>query len=216
MLKEITFFDKSHKFTDEIAKLFVNVKHLQISRYEGDVRNLRDKNLCYFSPANSFLFFDGGIDAVYYNMFPEIQTRAQKQLSQLNKKTSLGRNYLPIGSAMMVRVDKKNKNYIVACPTMFRPQDIRGTRNVYWAFYAGLSLVNRYNGKVREGDRIRILAVPGLGTGYGKMTWKESAEQIYEAYQDYYEKKKRPLDNKFVEYYKIYLDEPNREEKPNY
>lgn len=130
-------------------------------------------------------------------------------------KTTLGRHYLPIGSALMVPVEDINdvKKYVVACPTMFRPQDINGTRNVYYAFLAGLALIDKHNSRVKDSEKIRTLVCPGLGTGYGKLSYEESAKQIREAFIDYFINYKN--NDKMIEDYDIYLDEPNKDEQPN-
>ncbi len=219
-MNKIIFCDRTNNFSNAITENFSqkftinHSSHFEIRKYTGDIQDLVGNNYCYFSPANSFLFFDGGVDKVYWRMFPKLQKTAQKLLKNYDMKTSLGRNYLPIGSSLMVPVEdlmqKYTNNYVVACPTMFRPQDIRGTRNVYYAFLAGIALIEKYNRL--NGDVIDTLVCPGLGTGYGKISFEESAKQIKEAFTDYFDGKindKKPQDSN------IYLDEPNIEEQPN-
>ena len=217
-MENIIFCDKNTEFQESILKEFSNIRNkYKIKTLTGDISKIRDSNICYFSPANSFLFFNGGVDAVYWNIFRDLQKTAQNQIKKYNHKTVLGRYYLPIGSAMMISVKddlnpKFKYNYVVACPTMFRPQDVRGTRNVYWAFLAGLEEVIRYNQSVSKGKQIKTLVVPGLGTGYGKMTFQESAQQIREAFQNISQAKT----TKFLQDPTIYWDEPNVDEQPNY
>lgn len=220
MLDKIIFCDRTNEFSDVIVEEFSNYsfkinRKLNIRKYTGDIKDLQGDNYCYFSPANSFLFFDGGVDKIYWKMFKELQKVAQKKLSEYPMKTTLGRNYLPIGSALMISVnnEKYNNNYVIACPTMFRPQDIRGTQNVYYAFLAGINLIDKYNKYVSDEKKIRTLVVPGLGTGYGKMTFEDSAKQIKKAFIDYYENKMN--NDKMPNDYQIYMDEPNKNEQPN-
>ncbi len=217
-MEYIIFCDIHQEFEEAIQKEFANVSTpIKIKAVADDISKLRGSNICYFSPANSFLFFNGGVDAIYWNMFRQLQKIAQRQIKKYNHKTTLGRYYLPIGSAMMVLVQDEQTpqylyNYVVACPTMFQPQDIRGTKNVYWAFLAGLAEVERYNQACPQGKEIKVLIVPGLGTGYGKMTFEESAQQIKQAFLDY--SKAKPT--KFINDPTIYWDEPNRDEQPDY
>ena len=211
-MNKIIFCDKTNEFCHTITQEFTdkiiinNKRSIEIKKYTGDIRELNDNNYGYFSPANSFLFFDGGVDKVYWKMFPNLQKSAQKLIRKYPMKTTLGRNYLPIGSALMIKVESNKNQYVVACPTMFRPQDIRGTRNVYYAFLAGLALIDKYNKSVSIGEQIQTLVCPGLGTGYGKMTFEESVKQIKEAFIDYFNGK---TNDKLKNDNNIYLDEPN-------
>ncbi len=218
-MNKIIFCDRTSEFSEAITQEFSdkfvinNRKSIEIRKYTGDIQNLTGNNYAYFSPANSFLFFDGGVDKVYWKMFRDLQKSAQKLLLKYHKKTTLGRNYLPIGSSLIVEVDDQKNQYVIACPTMFRPQDIRGTRNVYYAFLAGLRVIDKYNSSINVDKQIRTLVCPGLGTGYGKMTFQDSAKQIKEAFVDYLSNNlqiKDKLDDIIA-----YIDEPNQEEQSN-
>lgn len=225
-MNKIIFCDKTDKFANAINKEFTNIVNnekynfLTIDTHTANIEDLRGNNYAYFSPANSFLFFDGGIDAVYSKMFLYLQRNAQNLIKKYNIKTTLGRCYLPIGSSLLVSVyDRKIKNenykyqYVVACPTMFRPQDIRGTNNVYYAFLAGLALIYKYNSQQPNKRQIKTLVCPGLGTGYGKIKYEECAKQIRNAFIDYFDNK---TNDKLQSDILIYLDEPNKDEQPNF
>jgi O-acetyl-ADP-ribose deacetylase (regulator of RNase III) len=183
-MNKIIFCDTSKEFENQINNQFINKietknkRNIEIVTCTNDIQNIRGNNFAYFSPANSFLFFDGGIDAIYSKMFGKnLQCNAQKIIRNYDMKTTLGRNYLPIGSSLVINVDHKFNTYIIACPTMFRPQDIRGTRNVYYAFLAGLLLIDKFNMHQNNDRQIKTLVCPGLGTGYGKISFQESTEK---------------------------------------
>lgn len=111
------------------------------------------------SPSNSLLFFDGGVDAAYLEAFPNIQKDAQALIKHLGNTTALGRAFLPIGSSIRVSTGSLVCPYIIAAPTMFLPEDIRGTHNVRHTLWAALRL------KLEFGDA--RVAVPCMGMGYG-------------------------------------------------
>jgi len=110
---------------------------------------------------------------------------------------------------MVVEVENSK---IIACPTMFRPQDIRGTRNVYYAILACLNVIRKYNYAMPD-NMIKTIVIPGMGTGYGKLTWDGSAKQILEAFRDFLNNIE--YSDKSVDPY-LWLNEPNKEEQPNY
>jgi O-acetyl-ADP-ribose deacetylase (regulator of RNase III) len=133
------------------------------------------------SPANSFGFMDGGIDKVYMELFPGIQTRVQDRIKQFNITTSLGRSVLPIGSALLVST-RDNKCPFLACvPTMFFPEKISETRNVYWSMLGLLILIECSLSEMKD----VVVAIPCFGTGVGKMTPEAAAEQTREAIEQF-------------------------------
>lgn len=127
------------------------------------------------SPSNCLLFFDGGVDAAYLKAFPNVQKDAQALMKRFGTTTALGRPFLPIGSSIRVSTGSSLCLYIIATPTMFLPEDIRGTQNVKHAFWAALKL------KLEVGDS--HVAVPCMGMGYGKLSDQECARQIDAAFE---------------------------------
>ena len=212
-MSKIIFCDASREFTTAIQNNIqsMNIQSpFEIEYYHGNVIDMKRDNMTFVSPANSFLFFDGGIDAAYSYIFRGLQKIAQSKLNKdIPYSTILGRKYLPIGSAMVVEVENSK---IIACPTMFRPQDIRGTRNVYYAILACLNVIRKYNYAVPD-NMIKTIVIPGMGTGYGKLTWDDRAKQILEAFRDFLNNIE--YSDKSVDPY-LWLNEPNKEEQPNY
>ena len=97
----------------------------------------------YVSPANSLCFMDGGIDyALSRIVFPGIEQRLKKVVSLLNIKNLLGRNYLPIGSSVILEC---GENALIVSPTMLLPQNVSNTNNAYYSVIAVLAniLVNK-------------------------------------------------------------------------
>jgi O-acetyl-ADP-ribose deacetylase (regulator of RNase III) len=137
------------------------------------------------SPANSFGFMDGGIDAVYMNYFDcDIQQRVRKQIYEHHNGELL------VGQADVVETDDKNIPFLIAAPTMRVPMILQNTVNPYLAARAVFLLVARdtfssgtFTGK-KISDHITKVAMPGLGTGVGRVTANTCAHQVREAIND--------------------------------
>jgi O-acetyl-ADP-ribose deacetylase (regulator of RNase III) len=132
----------------------------------------------FVSPANSLGFMDGGIDYVLSRvMFPGVEAQVKDAIASHKCMTLLGRAYLPIGRAVVVPTQHEGVK-LVAAPTMWLPQDVRGTHNAYHAMYAALDAATRDGG-------IRRLVVPGLGTGCGRLSAEEAVAQMRDAHCDF-------------------------------
>lgn len=123
------------------------------------------------SPANSFDFMDGGIDALYtYQFGPGLQQRLQELLA---------RDYgaeLPVGAAVIVPTEHRDIPWCISAPTMRVPGDVSDTVDAYLAFRAALRAVLEHN---RRGlPEIRTILCPGLGTSVGRMPVHRCARQM--------------------------------------
>jgi O-acetyl-ADP-ribose deacetylase (regulator of RNase III) len=186
-MEKIIFTDINKEFVNGATKYITCIKS-KIEYIHGDIRKLTRDNVAFFSPANSFLRFGGGVDYIYKTMFDDIQDNANTFLEQYTPcQCKSGQIYLPVGSSAIINVTIKDYNnvYVVACPTMFVPCDIQNTKNVYWAFLAGLHIIKEFNSKVSETKQIKTLICPGLGTGCGGLSGDESAIQIKEAFDKF-------------------------------
>lgn len=142
------------------------------------------------SPANSFGFMDGGIDAVYSRRWPHLQGELQ---AKLNLSYA---GQLPVGCATTLVITEKPEcpSVLISAPTMRLPGSIRGTSNVYLAFRAALLAFRSFNqneiraqsGEAGYTQRLRILKsmlCPGMGTAIGMMEPEIAAFQMLRAYQ---------------------------------
>lgn len=124
------------------------------------------------SPANSFGFMDGGIDAVY-------SARFGWGLSETLQKIIFEEHYgeLPVGEATSLDIEPEDPNYtvLICAPTMRVPMDIRGTVNAYLAMRA--VLIESLTGCFES------VLCPGLGTAVGKLEPEIAAYQMREAYR---------------------------------
>lgn len=134
------------------------------------------------SPANSFGFMDGGIDAAICDRFGwDLQTRVQDQIrSRFNGE-------LLVGQALIVPTKDAAIPFLVSAPTMRVPMTVNRTVNAYLAARAVLLLVQ--TGTFEDGkpiaDVVKTVAFPGLGTGIGEMDAENCAAQMRAALDDF-------------------------------
>jgi O-acetyl-ADP-ribose deacetylase (regulator of RNase III) len=127
------------------------------------------------SPANSFGFMDGGIDAAYVRHFGEI---VQNRLQKLIRERHHGE--LLVGAAEIVETDHARIPHLIAAPTMRVPMILRDSINPYLAARAVFLLIaHRSDSKGRPlRDVVRTVAFPGLGTGVGQVSPATCAHQM--------------------------------------
>jgi O-acetyl-ADP-ribose deacetylase (regulator of RNase III) len=127
------------------------------------------------SPANSFGFMDGGIDAVYlYHFGAELQERV---------RASIGTKHageLPVGMAVIVPTGNRDIPWCISAPTMRVPSDVSETVNAYLAFRGALLAVVEHNDQGLP--PIRSLLCPGLATAVGRMPVARCARQMRAAW----------------------------------
>ena len=139
------------------------------------------------SPANSFGFMDGGIDALYVERFGDVvQSRVRRAIVDLHHGELL------VGDAAIVETGDAEHPYLIAAPTMRVPMALGSeTVNPYLATRAALLLVR--HGVFRSGnmsgekvaDHVRSIAFPGMGAGVGRVPANICARQMKAAIQDF-------------------------------
>ena len=137
------------------------------------------------SPANSFGFMDGGIDAAYLERFgAEIQLRVRRQIYEHHAGELL------VGAADVVETGDAHIPYLIAAPTMRVPMVLRESVNAYLAARAVFVLLERgvFSSGARAGqpirESVRSVAFPGLGTGVGRLGFTTCARQVRVAIDD--------------------------------
>ncbi|MDI1452133.1 macro domain-containing protein [Polyangium sp. 6x1] len=127
------------------------------------------------SPANSFGFMDGGIDAVYtHHLGHEVEARLRATLAE-----RFG-GELPVGQAIIVPTGHGAIPWCISAPTMRVPADVSDTVHAFLAMRAALLAVLAHNESAAE--PIRTVLCPGLGTGVGRMPPARCARQMREAW----------------------------------
>jgi O-acetyl-ADP-ribose deacetylase (regulator of RNase III) len=137
------------------------------------------------SPANSFGFMDGGVDARYLDYFgAEIQSRVRRAIYERHH------GELVVGAAEIVGTGHARVPYLIAAPTMRVPMILRESVNPYLATRAALLLVRFgtfQDGEARGrsvADVVRTVAFPGMGTGVGRVSPVVCARQMRAALDD--------------------------------
>jgi O-acetyl-ADP-ribose deacetylase (regulator of RNase III) len=176
--------DLGVELIDAWRREFTNIASVQIS--QGDIFSTKAGPIspgdpidvtadAIVSPANSFGFMDGGIDAVYtYQLGPQVQERLRERL---------GRDFggeLPVGHAVIVPTGRPEIPWCISAPTMRIPGIVADTPNAYLAFRAALTVVLTHNrGKQQP---IRSILCPGLATAVGRMPVARCARQMRAAW----------------------------------
>jgi O-acetyl-ADP-ribose deacetylase (regulator of RNase III) len=165
----------------------------------GDIVSVPRDGAAFVSPANSLGVMDGGIDMVLSReMFVGCEKRLRVAIAALGHKTKLGRPYLRVGSATWFMVDRAPAGALqvlspltggpatgfIAAPTMFVPHDVSDTQNAYWAFLATLVAMDRI--EKASGGVVNTLVCTSLCCGVGRMNPKESARQMFRAWNDFH------------------------------
>ncbi len=127
------------------------------------------------SPANSFGFMDGGIDAVYTYQFG---AGLQQRLQEVIERDFAGE--LPVGIAVVVPTMHKEIPWCISAPTMRVPRNVAETANAYLAFRAALLAVIAHNASGLP--PIKTVLCPGLGTAIGQMPVARCARQMRSAW----------------------------------
>jgi len=128
---------------------------------------------CVVSPANSYGFMDGGIDAAYRAFFgASIESAVREAVDRRPE------GHLPVGAALLVPTKHSRVPYMIVAPTMVTPEAVE-SRNVYRAMRAILRVA------LREKSVVADVYCPGLGSGVGLVSPSESAEMMASAYGDW-------------------------------
>lgn len=133
------------------------------------------------SPANSFGYMNGGLD---FAISKNLGWHLEKDLQRVIREKHYGE--LLVGQAEIIPTGHAGFPYLIAAPTMRTPMTITRGPNVYQAMKAILLLVR--HGRLLTGElvreRVKTLAVPGLGTGVGQVRPLVCARQMHLAWED--------------------------------
>lgn len=163
----LTLIDHSVPLVRAWRETFAEVESVTV--VEGDFFSVDADAMV--SPANSFGFMDGGLDAaIRATLGGQVQSAVQARILDAHH------GELPIGSAEIVPTGHARWPFLVLAPTMRIPESVANTLNAYLAFRAALLAVARFN--ATGSAPIRSVVVPGLGTGIGAMDPRRCAAQM--------------------------------------
>ena len=110
---------------------------------------------CVVSPANSYGFMDGGIDAAYRAFFGvQIERTVQDAVTRRPE------GHLPVGASLVVLTGHNKVPYMIVAPTMTVPEQVE-SRNCYRALRAVLRIAGT------DAEIGQDVYCPGLATGVG-------------------------------------------------
>lgn len=133
---------------------------------------------CFVTAGNAFGIMTAGIDAAVVRRFGRsFMDRVQSRIMD----EYLGEQ--PVGTAFVIDTQDAQLPFIAHAPTMRVPGSISGTDKVYSATWAALLAVASHN-RTNE-HKIRTLALPAMGTGFGGVPFSEAARQMAAAYRHY-------------------------------
>ena len=156
---------------------------------QGRVEDLEPHD-CFVTAGNAFGIMTAGIDAAVVGRFGETLMR---QVQHYIMDHYFGEQ--PVGSAFVLPTGDSARPFLCHAPTMRTPGSIEGTDKVYVASWAALLAIQAHNRN--SADRIRTVAFPAMGTGFGGVPFDEAARQMAIAYRHFLEPPHR-LDWDFV------------------
>ena len=140
---------------------------------QGDICQMRVDAIV--SPANSFGFMDGGLDeALSWRFGWGLQDRLQTLIAA----RPLGE--LLVGEALILPTGDATTPWLISAPTMRVPMILRQSINPYLAMKAILLAALAHDDEPSIGS----VAIPGLGTGVGRMDPMTAAAQMWQAYRE--------------------------------
>jgi O-acetyl-ADP-ribose deacetylase (regulator of RNase III) len=178
--------------TDETKKV-VQVKlsdYITCNTGVIDITKLKNShNTAFVSAANGEGFLGGGVDNALRSMFPKVQPIIRETIIENGYINGNDEQFIPVGSATIVPVSPNNNfnQYLITSPTMLSPMDVSTTENCYYALYATLRLVKKFNESLKKAGKPQIdkIFCPGLGTGVGGMSSNNAAKQFVKAIIDF-------------------------------
>ena len=165
----IDFVDRNHPVIQAYADVFGRERDIKFK--VGDI--LKQPRGSFVSPANCYGNMDGGIDLAYNDFFKEIDLESKIQ-TYINEFHG---GKLEFGTAQIIPTNDQAHPYVIFSPTVERPGMVSSPSNVQNAMYAIIKEAYEFNKKFEEGNEMIIdhLLIPGLGTGYGNLSERESA-----------------------------------------
>jgi O-acetyl-ADP-ribose deacetylase (regulator of RNase III) len=134
------------------------------------------------SPANSFGWMRGGIDAIYAEAFPNVEQTVRSGVLAFHG------GELPVGEALIVPTGVSAPAWLISAPTMRQPGELLPVDTVH-PYLAARGVFRLWqNGLLDEGvlirEVVRSIGLPGLGTGVGGVSPATCARQVIAAWDE--------------------------------
>jgi O-acetyl-ADP-ribose deacetylase (regulator of RNase III) len=137
------------------------------------------------SPANSYGWMRGGIDAVYAQAFPSIEQHVRSAVLAYHG------GELPVGQALIVPTGVLSPTWLISAPTMREPGELLPPDTVH-PYLAARAVFHLWRDGRLEDERpvrrvVRTIALPGLGTGVGGVPPQNCARQVMAAWDEVFD-----------------------------
>lgn len=134
------------------------------------------------SPANSFGWMRGGVDAVYAQAFPAVEQQVRSAVLAYHG------GELPVGQALIVPTGASAPAWLICAPTMRNPGELLPHDTVH-PFLAARAVLRLWrDGTLEDGgpvrSAVRTIALPGMGTGVGGVSPETCARQVIAAWDE--------------------------------
>ncbi|MEU4251619.1 macro domain-containing protein [Amycolatopsis sp. NPDC026612] len=133
------------------------------------------------SPANSYGWMRGGIDAVYARAFPGVEQSVRSAVLAFHG------GELPIGDAVVVPTGEVQPAWLISAPTMREPGERLPADTVHPYLAARAVFLTWRDGRLDHGpvrESVATIAMPGLGTGVGGVDPATCARQVAAAWEE--------------------------------
>ncbi|HEU5473240.1 MAG TPA: macro domain-containing protein [Actinophytocola sp.] len=134
------------------------------------------------SPANSFGWMRGGVNAVYGQAFPAVEQHVRSAVLAYHG------GELPVGEALIVPTGVPAPEWLIIAPTVRQPGEQLPPDTVH-PFLATRAVLRLWrDGTLEDGDpvraAVRTIALPGMGTGTGGVSPQTCARQVIAAWDE--------------------------------
>jgi len=134
------------------------------------------------SPANSYGWMRGGIDALYARAFPDVEQYVRSAVLAYHG------GELPVGEALLVPTGVPCPIWLISAPTMREPGEQLPEDTVH-PYLAARAVFRLWSSGVMENGApvrqvVRSIAMPGLGTGVGGVSPALCAHQVAAAWDE--------------------------------
>lgn len=131
------------------------------------------------SPANSFGWMDGGLDAAIHQAYAAAGVNITARVQAAIQAEADGE--LLVGQALVIPTPEGPFRYLICAPTMRTPRPVPWSVNAYLAFQAILLAARTWNAN-HPHQPLPPIYVPGLATGVGRMPPRRCARQMRAAW----------------------------------
>ncbi len=165
---------------EPLAAAWESVSRPRVRVHRGSVLDVGAQAVV--SPANSYGWMRGGIDAVYARSFPSVEESVRSAVLAFHG------GELPVGEALVVPTGVASPRWLISAPTMREPASVLPPDTVH-PFLAARAVFRLWrDGLFDDGSPIRVgvrtLAMPGLGTGVGGVPAATCARQVAAAWDE--------------------------------